>query len=48
MKAYCIMYPVELNLFCKLSLFFQNKAITADSSDDEFIVISFFFLIFFL
>ena len=39
MKAYCITYPIKLLLFCKLLLFFQNKA---DSSDNEFMVISLF------
>ena len=38
---YCIAYPIKLLLFCRLLLFFQNKARTADSSDNEFIVKAF-------
>ena len=42
MKAHCIAYPIKLLPFCRSSLFFQNKARIADSSDNELIVISLF------
>ena len=32
LSSYCISYPTESLIFCKLLLFFQNKARTADSS----------------
>ena len=38
MKAHCIAYPIKILLFSRLLLFFQNKARTADSSDNEFVV----------
>ena len=31
MKKHCISYPTESLIFCKLLLFFQNKARIADS-----------------
>ena len=37
MKAHCISYPIKILLFCRLSLFFQNKARIANSSENEFI-----------
>ena len=37
-KAHYIVYQIKILLFCGLLLFFQNKARTADSSDNEFIV----------
>ena len=32
LKKQCISYPTESLIFCKLLLFFQNKARIADSS----------------
>ena len=38
MNAHRIAYPIKILLFCRLLLFFQNKARTADSFDNELIV----------
>ena len=38
MKAHCIACAMEILLFCRLLLFFKNKARTDDSSDNEFVV----------
>ena len=44
MKAHCIAYPINILLFSRLLLFFQNKARTLDSSDKEFIVKVYLFM----